>query len=159
MTTAAVVLAALAYGIGSALIPVLNAEAYAAATALLLDGMDVVWMVVALSLGTVVGKVVLFQAARAGRDLSRRRPPREPRTGRLARGIQRVGAILIGWLDDPLRAVVTVLASAFIGIPPLLAVAVLAGASRMRVVVFAAAVLVGRAGRFVLIAGAAHGLV
>ena len=56
MTTAAVVLAALAYGIGSALIPVLNAEAYVAATALLLDGMDVVWMVVALSVGTVVGK-------------------------------------------------------------------------------------------------------
>ncbi len=116
-------------------------------------------MVVALSIGTVVGKVVLFQAARAGRDLTRRRPPREPRTGRVARAVRRVGAVLIGWLDDPLRAVVTVFASAFVGVPPLLAVAVLAGASRMRVVVFAASVLVGRAGRFVLIAGAAHGLV
>jgi membrane protein YqaA with SNARE-associated domain len=158
-----VALTALVYGIGSAMIPVLNAEAYVAATALVLSGLDTVIMVVAITIGTVVGKVALFLAARAGRDLGRSRAssaetPRRP-PGRVRRALRQVADLLISWLDHPVRAVATVLVSSSVGIPPLLAVAVVAGASRMRVGVFAAAVLVGRAGRFALIAGAAHGLV
>ncbi len=154
------VLTAFVYGIGSAIIPILNAEAYVAATALVLGNVDIVIMVVAVSVGTTVGKVVLFRGARAGREVARKRPARERADpGRIRVALRRLAEILIGWLEHPLRAVATVFVSSFVGIPPLLAVAVVAGASSMRTDVFAAAVFVGRTGRFALIALAAYGLV
>ncbi|GAA1727084.1 hypothetical protein [Aeromicrobium alkaliterrae] len=156
------VLTAFVYGIGSAIIPILNAEAYVAATALVLGNVDIVIMVVAVSVGTTVGKVVLFRGARAGRDVARKKQKsarERPDPGRVRIALRALADVLIGWLEHPWRAVATVFVSSLVGIPPLLAVAVVAGASTMRTDVFAAAVFVGRAGRFALIAGAAHGLV
>ncbi|MFT4299558.1 MAG: VTT domain-containing protein [Aeromicrobium sp.] len=153
------VLTALGYGVAAALIPVVNAEAYVAGAAVLMGRGDTALMVVAVTIGTVVGKVVLFRAARAGRELaaSSSRTAKEPKS-RFGRAVRKAGEVLIDWLDDPVRAVLTVLVSAFVGIPPLLAVAVVAGASAMRTRVFALAVFVGRAARFAVIAGAAYGL-
>ncbi len=152
------VVTAFLYGIGSAIIPILNAEAYVTATALVLSSTEIVVMVVGVSAGTTVGKVILVRAARAGREVARRRPRKVREPGRFGRAVRFVGDILIAWLDHPVRAVVTVFVSSFVGIPPLLAVAVVAGASTMKMWVFAVAVFVGRAGRFAAIAGAAYGL-
>ncbi len=159
MITDALVVVAFAYGIGSAMIPVLNAEAYVAATAALLSAPDTVWMVIAVTAGTVVGKVILFRAARAGRDIARNRPKKAEREpGRIGRALRRANAVLMGWLDHPVRAVLTVMVSGFAGIPPLLAVAVVAGASQMRMSAFAVAMGIGRLGRFGLIAATAYGV-
>ena len=156
-----VVIASFGYGVASATIPVLNAEAYAAAAAATLGAWESAGMVLALTVGTVVGKYVLFRAARTGREFHQRRP-RHPSTrapGRLRRGMRRVGTVLMSWLADPWRAVLTVVISSFVGIPPLLAVAVAAGASQMPTTAFVGAVFVGRGARFATIAGAAYGLI
>lgn len=154
-----VIAAGVAYGVGSALIPVLNAELYVGANAALLSVTHTWSMVVAVSVGTVIGKVIIFRAARAGRDVARRRvsAPR-PRPGRVRRTVQTVSAILLAWLSDPVRGFVTVVISGLVGVPPLLVVAAAAGVSSMGTVRFALAVLVGRTGHFAVVAGAALGV-
>ena len=107
---------ALAMGVGSALLPLINAEAYALVTAAGATSLTVAAVVVALSVGQTMGKVVLFETARRG-------------SGRLApranRWTERVG----GWLRSDRTGPPVVLAAAVVGIPPLAIVSVVAGAA------------------------------
>lgn len=154
MTELGVLAAAFGYGIASAIIPILNVEAYVAVNVVAFGAPMVTGLVVALTLGTTIGKIIVFQGARAGKEIVRtrasRRPPRT--AGPVRQRVQRVSGVLLSWLDRPYQGALTVLVAAFIGIPPLLAVAVIAGASRQNVWLFAAAVAVGRAARFTAIA-------
>lgn len=146
--------AALGYGTLSALVPVFNAEVYVGVVAAATEPWLAWISTAALTLGTVVGKVLIFEAARRGSSRHRlgkvNRPRREPRTG-LGRWTRRTGAVLLTWLGHRWRGSLTILAAAVLGIPPLLAVSVLAGLSRQNVYLFALAVFVGRFVRFAAI--------
>lgn len=148
------VAAALGYGVLSALVPLFNAELYIGVVAAATSP-PVAWLsTAALALGTVGGKVLIFEASRRGSSryrvgsVSEEKP--EPRTG-FGRWTRRTGAVLLTWLSHPQRGPLTVLAASVFGIPPLFVVAVLAGVSKQNVYLFALAVGVGRFARFAVI--------
>lgn len=148
MFDVAAAVGSLAYGIASAMIPLLNAEAYMGVVAAASSPPTAWACTAAMGIGTAIGKGVIFVASRRGASRLAANPtPRTPRT-RLGHRIHRIGARLLDWLSHPWLGLITVLTAALIGIPPLLAVAVLAGASRMRLPWFCLAVLIGRLVRF-----------
>lgn len=146
------VLSSLAYGFGSAFVPVLNAEAYVAVYAVAAP-LLLVLVVLGVSVGQTVGKVVMFEGARRGTRIVRRKTARrEPRDGALARRLRRWNERMIRLLDSPRGGAATVLVSATAGLPPLALVSIVAGASSQRRTTFAVCCLVGRAARFAVLA-------
>jgi membrane protein YqaA with SNARE-associated domain len=134
------VLAALTYGVGSAFVPLLNAEVYVAASSH--DRPSVAILVVgAVALGQTAGKVTLFEAARHGseRFARKRATPRWATRLGAALSRRRTGAPLV-------------LTSATLGLPPLAAVSLAAGASGQRRWEFALLCLFGRTARFGVVA-------
>jgi membrane protein YqaA with SNARE-associated domain len=134
------VLAALGYGAASALVPVVNAEVYAVAagrSGVLLA----VAVVLALAAGQTAGKLVLFEAARRGssRFAGKRATPRWAANVRERLASRRT-------------AVPLVLTAASLGLPPLAAVSLAAGASGARRWEFGALCLAGRTARFAVLA-------
>ena len=148
MTAALVLLLGLGVGAGSALVPLLNAEAYAVVAA----GPATPWvglgLAAALAVGQTAGKLVLFEAGRRGsghllgrlrgRLTERRRRARRPG------GASRVSA----WLTGRISGAATVLSAAVTGLPPLAVVSVAAGAAGQRRTTFACWCLAGRVVRF-----------
>jgi membrane protein YqaA with SNARE-associated domain len=138
------------FGVLSAVVPAANAEAYVLAARA--SGWGAA-SVVGIALGQTTGKLGLFLAARRGRQWSfwRRRgsadrAPRPP--GRLAR----LSARLLALLGTKRWGLPVVLLAALVGIPPMYAVAILAGTTTMNPVWFVAVVGVGRLARFSLLA-------
>ena len=140
---------ALAMGVGSALLPLINAEAYALVTAAGATSLTVAAVVVALSVGQTMGKVVLFETARrgSGRLAPRLTRRRHPPSARATRWTERVG----GWLRSDRTGAPVVLAAAAVGIPPLAIVSVVAGAAGQRRRIFIPLCLVGRLARFTVL--------
>jgi membrane protein YqaA with SNARE-associated domain len=134
---------AVAVGITSALLPLINAEAYALLAAARTDAAGAVAVVFALAAGQTVGKLVLFQAARAGSGRLHARLSRRGE-GRAARWHDRVG----GLMTRRRTGLPTVLASATLGLPPLALVSLVAGASAQKRWEFGAVCLAGRLARF-----------
>ena len=137
---------ALLYGVVSALVPVVNAEAYALVLAGHTNMTLAILAVLALAAGQTIGKLVLFEAARHGAGpLERRFASR--REGRAARWAGRI--------RDCLRSRRTglpmVLASAAFGVPPLAAVSLAAGVAGQRRWEFGALCLIGRTVRFAVL--------
>ena len=150
---------AVGFGLGSALLPVLNAEAYLLATCL--SGASVGgWLTVAgLTIGQTAGKVAVYETARrGGRLLGRHAPPDadgddlRPAGGPVRRRLASAAARVQGWLASPWGGGATVLVSAGVGVPPLAAVSVLAGVAHTRRAVFVVACLAGRGVRFLALA-------
>ena len=135
---------ALATGVGSALVPVLNAEAWALFAAR--GPVDTLLAVVlALAVGQTVGKLVLFEGGRRGRDWHPWR--RRPVSARTTRWTDRVS----GWLTSRRTGPPLVLAAASIGVPPLAVVSVAAGAAGQRRRMFVPLCLLGRTVRFTVL--------
>ncbi len=145
------VLAAAGVGIVSALLPVVNAEAFQAGSSLLQRPAVVVACVVALALGQTVGKVVIFIASRRG--ATRWRSTHAGRRSRVPAWLQRANARLLQWLSHPAGGPAAVAVSASVGIPPLALVSATAGVSTIRCWAFCVACLVGRVVRFGTLAG------
>lgn len=136
------VLVALAYGAMSALVPVVNAEAYALVAAGRSVTPVALLVVVGLACGQTAGKLVLFEAARQGRGRVVRRGDK------VARWAPRIAhALRSRRTGHPL-----VLSAAVLGLPPLAAVSLAAGAAGQRRWEFALLCLVGRAARFAALA-------
>lgn len=181
MSTVWAALSAFAVGVGSVL-PLVNAEAYQAATAPGLDAASLGAAVVALAVGHTTGKSLMFLASRRGlRFVSGRRltaarvrstgpaspapvstglaspgPATPHRAGRRLRAwVTRACAAQLRFLGRPRLGPVVVLSSAAVGIPPLLAVTTAAGASTIRLPTFFLACLTGRTARFAAIAAGA----
>nr|WP_221377832.1 VTT domain-containing protein [Actinoplanes polyasparticus] len=135
-------LTTLGYGFASALVPVVNAEAYA-----VLAGHrtgHAVIVIVLLAFGQTAGKVVLFEAARHGTGrLTHRlkRPRAQARAARWAEPVRR-------WLSRRRTGLPTVFVSAAVGLPPLALVSLAAGAADLRASEFALTCLAGRLLRF-----------
>lgn len=132
MTGLLAVLAALGTGIASALVPLVNAEAYGLLTATRSPALVAVLLVLALAVGQTAGKLVLFESAR--------------------RGSARWSATLANsrWAGRATSPPV-VLASAAVGLPPLAVVSLAAGAADQRRWLFAALCLAGRTARFAVL--------
>lgn len=134
---------AAAVGVGSALLPLVNAEAYAVLAAARTHGMQAVAVVLALAAGQTIGKLLLFQAARRGSGRLHTRLCRRE-AGRAARWHDRV----CGLMTRRRTGLPTVLASATVGLPPLALVSLVAGASAQRRWEFGTLCLAGRFARF-----------
>lgn len=150
------VLVGLLAGLGSALLPLVNAEAWLALRSHS-SWVTLLLIAMALAVGQTAGKVVLFEAARRGRAWHGRRresgahralPSPSPRTLRRRALQQRVTARL----SDPRTAGSAILASAALGLPPLAFTSVSAGALGTSRRQFAALCLLGRLARFVVLA-------
>lgn len=130
-----------ATGLASALVPLVNAEAYAVAAATRVGSAWVPLLVLALAAGQTAGKLVLFESARRG-------------AGRLARrhGGGRWATLVADWLRRDRTGVPVVLAAASLGLPPLAVVSLTAGAAGQRRWLFAVLCLAGRTARFAAIA-------
>ena len=141
--------ASLGFGALSAVLPIANAEAYVAATraAHLSAGLLVA---ITVACGQTIGKAALFLAVRHGKRLPVfRRHPNWPtsRWPRLAHLISK----LLGLVGSRWGIPITLL-GAITGIPPIYPLALIAGATRMSLLWFCAAVLLGRCIRFGLLA-------
>ncbi|UAL29041.1 hypothetical protein K8W59_14695 [Nocardioides rotundus] len=135
----------LAFGFVSAVVPVVNAEAYAIAS-VAGNPWLLVPTVVALASGQTAGKLVMFEAARRGSTrLSRLPKIRKLSSGRWAVRIQRA-------LQEPRSAKPVVLSAAGLGLPPLALVSVAAGAAGQPRCGFALMCFAGRAARFAVLA-------
>jgi membrane protein YqaA with SNARE-associated domain len=137
---------ALVYGVVSALIPVVNAEAYALVLAGRTSPALAIPVVLALAAGQTAGKLVLFEAARRGHGRLERRYAKRSE-GRAARWADRIRE----GLRSRRTGLPMVLASAALGLPPLAAVSLAAGAAGQRRWEFGALCLVGRTLRFALL--------
>lgn len=149
---------AVGFGIASAVVPVLNAEAYVLAAGVT-GALDPVVAAIGVGIGQTIGKLAMFLAVRYRPGYAETRQRAEPRTldlstrrGRFRQWFRAISRRLLDLLSDPRYGAPVTLLSSFTGVPPLYAVALLAGASRMRILTFTLAVLLGRVGRFVLLA-------
>lgn len=150
-------LLAIGFGIGSALIPIVNAEAYVLGAGVS-GALDPVTAGIGVAIGQTIGKIAMFLAVRYRPGYAAGRTHREPkaldlstRLGRLRQWYRDTSKRLLDGLGDPRYGIPVTLLSAFAGLPPLYAVGLIAGASKMRVLTFATTVLAGRGARFVLI--------
>ena len=170
----------LLFGVGSAFVPVLNAETYLTATAATVDARTAVAVALAVGIGQTAGKSVVFLAARRGRTLRMpwRRRPRPvpapdgadpdptpngvgavtPSSGGRFGWLREAGRRGLALMDRPLLGTGVVLVSASVGVPPLALTAIAAGLSRMRLPIFAATVLGGRTVWFLAVTLAASHL-
>lgn len=145
------ILLAVATGTGSALLPIVNAEVYALGEAGRSQPGLAVALVVCLAVGQTLGKLLLFETARRGGGrlgswVARRETKRgERRSGRWSQRIKKA-------LRSRRTGNSLVLLSASLGLPPLAAVSLAAGASGQRRWEFALLCLLGRTARFAVLA-------
>jgi membrane protein YqaA with SNARE-associated domain len=148
-------------GAVSAIIPVVNAEAYVVGSQVSAIAGPVL-IAVGVGIGQTFGKLALFLSVRRGKELPFVRHRRAEARRRLVSPARaRFRAIIARLLELVGRkrwGLPIVLLAAVVGVPPLYAVALLAGATTMRGVWFAGTVLVGRVTRFVLLALGIGGL-
>lgn len=149
--------AAFAFGIGSALLPIfLNAEAYVVAMgALVSTKLLLVLGILALVVGTVLGKAFVFELARKGSSRLRS-VDRKPSRNRFFAKVRQLSDWLLTLLDRRFAGAATVMSSSLLGIPPLAVVTVMAGASRQPRWIFLLMVFLGRMAQFVAIAFVVH---
>ncbi|MEU7777823.1 hypothetical protein ACIP95_13480 [Micromonospora parva] len=149
MNSLAEAVVALGYGLASALVPVVNAEAYAVVAGH--RGGHALLAVLALALGQTVGKLLLFESARRGSGRLARTLARRDESGRAAARTARWTAPIRRWLSRRRTALPTVLVSATVGVPPLAVVSLAAGTAGLRRWEFAVVCLSGRMLRFAVL--------
>ncbi len=149
--------AAFAFGIGSALLPVfLNAEAYVVAMgALVSTRVSLFFGILALVIGTVLGKAFVFELARKGTSKIRS-IDRGPSRNQFFAKVRQFSDWLLSLLDRPYAGALTALVSSLFGIPPLAVVTVMAGASKQPRWIFLLMVFIGRMTQFLAIAFVIH---
>jgi membrane protein YqaA with SNARE-associated domain len=153
----AIVGAAFAFGVGSGVLPViLNAEVYVVGMGALVPHPFLLFAILSLAVGTVVGKAIVFELVRHGSTKVKGSVERKPPRNRLTRLIRRGGDRMLALLSHPHLGAATVLASSLTGIPPLAAVTVLAAASRQPLWLFLLMVGIGRTAQFLALAYLVH---
>lgn len=147
----ALLAAAFAFGVGSAILPIfLNAEIYVATMSRLAPESQLVAIVLSLAIGTVIGKAFVFELARQGRRVIRGKERRPARNAWLRR-VRQLSDWLLSLLDRPIAGSLTVLISSLVGLPPLAVVTIVAGASNQNRWLFLVMVFVGRTAQFLAI--------
>ena len=150
-------LTSIGFGVVSAVVPIANAEAYVIASQVSAVAGSVP-IAIGVGIGQAVGKLLLFLGVRRGKDFAifrrrREQRQREPKpTGPARAKLRTIGTKLLDLVGQKRWGLPIVGIAAIIGIPPLYAVALLAGATTMRAILFALVVMMGRITRFVLVA-------
>lgn len=156
----AALLTSISFGIVSAVVPVVNAEAYVIASQVSAAAGPIP-VAIGIGIGQTIGKLLLFLGVRRGRNFPfvrhRRERLRTTPAGPARRRFRAVMSRLLALVGRTRWGLLIVFTAAVAGIPPLYAVALLAGATKMRTLWFAVVVLVGRIARFVLVALGVHG--
>ncbi len=159
--TIAAFITSIGFGAVSAIVPVINAEAYVVASQLSVRAAAIP-MAVAVGVGQTLGKLLLFLGVRRGKNFRFVRHQREKiraaEVGPVRQKFRTVVAALLRLVGTKRWGLPIVLLAAVTGLPPLYAVALLAGATKMRIRWFVAMVLSGRVARFVLVALGVVGL-
>lgn len=154
-------LTSVGFGLVSALVPVINAEAYVIASQVSAAAGPVP-IAVGVGIGQSIGKLLLFLGVRRGRNFPfvrhRRAEARAQTVGPARARFRVLVAKLLALVGRKRWGLPIVLLAAVVGLPPLYAVALLAGATRMKAHWFFTVVLLGRVTRFVLVALGVHGL-
>jgi membrane protein YqaA with SNARE-associated domain len=154
-------LTSVGYGVISAIVPVANAEAYVIGSQVSAVAGPVL-IAVGVGIGQTFGKLLLFLSVRQGKELPfirhRRAEARREAVSPARLRFRAAVARLLDLLGQKRWGLPIVLLAAVVGLPPLYAVALVAGATTMRAVWFALVVLVGRVTRFVLLALGVGGL-
>jgi membrane protein YqaA with SNARE-associated domain len=154
-------LTSIGFGTVSAVVPVVNAEAYVIASQLSAV-IGPIPIAIGVAIGQTVGKLLLFFGVRQGKELpfiKHRREVRQQRpVGPTRARFRAAMAKLLDLVGQERWGLPIVLVAAIVGIPPLYAVALLAGATTMSPVWFGLTVLVGRLCRFLLVATGFYGL-
>jgi membrane protein YqaA with SNARE-associated domain len=157
----AALLTSIGFGTVSAIVPIVNAEAYVIASQMSAV-MGPIPIAIGIAIGQTIGKLVLFFGVREGKELSfikHRREIRKQRpVGPTRARFRAAMAKLLDLVGQERWGLPIVLVAAIIGFPPLYAVALLAGATTMSPVWFGLTVLVGRLFRFLLVATGFYGL-
>ena len=154
-------LTSVGFGVLSAIFPLANAETYVIASQVSAVA-GVVPIAVGVGIGQTIGKIALFLGVRRGRESrfahrQRSRIKSQP-TGPARERIRSMTRRLLILVGTKRWGLPIVFLAAVVGIPPLYAVALLAGATKMRLLWFGLVVLVGRLTRFVLVALGVQGL-
>jgi membrane protein YqaA with SNARE-associated domain len=157
-------LVSVGYGLLSSLVPIFNSEIYIVASQV--GGFtEEVTAAVGCAVGQTIGKVGTVLALRRGsrsglarRLRERRERPRKP-AGRVRTRLRTWSDRLLGLLGKPLSGLPIVFLSACLAIPPLYAVTLAVPATRMSVIPFGVAVLLGRMVLFLAIAFGVSALV
>lgn len=154
-------LASVGYGTISAVVPIANAEAYVAASQVA-RAAGPVWVAVGIGTGQTIGKSILFYGVRRGREFPlvrhRRAVARAQPVGPVHARLRSALAGLLTLVGRKRWGLPITFVAAVVGLPPLYAVALLAGATKMRLGHFAGIVFVGRVLRFLLVAYGVVGL-
>ena len=136
MTTLLVLVSLFGGAVVSSLVPLVNAEAIVLATALTVPPELALLVALAVALGQVTGKVVLYYSGKGiGRLATSGESPRAVAMARRLRGKQG-------------RLRLTFFASASVGLPPLYIMASVAGLARMPMPTFLSLCFIGRFIRF-----------
>jgi membrane protein YqaA with SNARE-associated domain len=154
-------LTSIGFGTVSAVVPIVNAEAYVIASQMSAVTGPIP-IAIGIAMGQTVGKLLLFFGVREGKELSfikHRREVRKQRpVGPTRARFRAAMAKLLDLVGKERWGLPIVLVAAIVGFPPLYAVALLAGATTMSPVWFGLTVLVGRLCRFLLVATGFYGL-
>jgi membrane protein YqaA with SNARE-associated domain len=154
-------LTSIGVGVVSAVIPIVNAEAYIIASQMSAVAGPIP-IAIGIAIGQTFGKLLLFFGVREGKELSfikhRREVQKQRPVGPTRARIRAAGAKLLDLIGKDRWGLPIVFIAALVGFPPLYAVALLAGATTMRPLWFGLTVLVGRLGRFLLVASGFRGL-
>jgi membrane protein YqaA with SNARE-associated domain len=148
-------LTSVAFGVVSAIIPVVNAEVYVLVSQVSAVA-GVVPVAVGVGIGQTIGKCLLFLGVRRGRQFrfvrEHRAAGRTAPRGRVRQAWHDALQLLLRLVGTKRWGLPITFLAAVVGIPPLYAVALLAGATTMKLRYFATVVLVGRIIRFLLVA-------
>lgn len=132
--------------IASALFPLINMEVILGGMAATVGGNHALTLASAAGLGQTLGKIVWYEASRRSieTDWVQKKLSGEKIRASFERWQQRMDG-------RPLFSGTIMFISAFAGLPPLLVMAAVAGALRMRMLVFLPTIFVGRTLRFWLV--------
>jgi membrane protein YqaA with SNARE-associated domain len=154
-------LTSIGFGTVSAVIPIVNAEAYVIASQMSAV-MGPIPIAIGIAIGQTIGKLLLFFGVREGKELRfvkhRREIQKQRPVGPVRARFRVFMAKLLDLVGQERWGLPIVLVAAVVGFPPLYAVALLAGATTMKPVWFGLTVLVGRLCRFLLVASGFQGL-
>lgn len=145
------ILTTLLVGFGSAVLPLINIEAYLGALGAAVTSTTgmVVAIAAAAAIGQTAGKVVLYYAAEWAMRLPWIR--KKTSTPKFQQNYERWQVRIA---EHPAQTGGILFASASLGFPPLLVIAVLAGQLRVNIWLFVTTVVTGRFLRFLVLLGA-----
>jgi membrane protein YqaA with SNARE-associated domain len=155
----AALMTSLGFGVLSAIFPLANAEGYIIASQVSAVA-GAIPVAVGIGIGQTIGKLMLFLGVRGGKSTrffsEHKEKVRSRPVGPARMMLRRALRTLLELVGTKRWGLPIVLLAAVVGIPPLYAVALLAGATKMKLALFALVVLAGRVTRFVLFAAGAH---